>query len=162
MLAPLAPATVANTQSTHQQLLINHLIHAKPLPAVALPSDIIAKGLVLRNYQVEGISWLNFLKSVGVSGVLADDMGLGKTVQALCAIALHHYDKLRAGKMSLIVCPATLSSHWMTEMQRFFPTLSPLFYGGSKSERRCINLNSSGDIGKGRVVVVSYGTLRYV
>ena len=46
------------------------------------------KGLkaTLRHYQEDGFAWLQFLSSLGLSGVLADDMGLGKTVQALAHI----------------------------------------------------------------------------
>lgn len=35
----------------------------------------------LRPYQAEGVSWLLFLRGIGLGGCLADDMGLGKTVQ---------------------------------------------------------------------------------
>ncbi|MCY9657479.1 DEAD/DEAH box helicase [Paenibacillus chondroitinus] len=35
----------------------------------------------LRPYQEEGVSWLLFLRGIGLGGCLADDMGLGKTVQ---------------------------------------------------------------------------------
>lgn len=35
----------------------------------------------LRPYQLEGITWLRFLATYGLNGILADDMGLGKTVQ---------------------------------------------------------------------------------
>ena len=34
----------------------------------------------LRDYQKEGISWLEFLNEMGLHGILADDMGLGKTL----------------------------------------------------------------------------------
>lgn len=40
----------------------------------------------LRPYQLEGYRWLDFLRQVGLGGVLADDMGLGKTVQVLAAV----------------------------------------------------------------------------
>ena len=35
--------------------------------------------------SARGSSWLAFLRSAGLGGVLADDMGLGKTLQAMCA-----------------------------------------------------------------------------
>ncbi len=40
----------------------------------------------LREYQREGLAWLQFLQEYGFGGVLADDMGLGKTVQILARI----------------------------------------------------------------------------
>ncbi len=53
-----------------------------------IPETPAPKGLnaTLRPYQAHGLSWLQFLSSVGLSGVLADDMGLGKTLQTLAHI----------------------------------------------------------------------------
>ncbi|TSA81170.1 ATP-dependent helicase [Deinococcus detaillensis] len=42
---------------------------------VAPPAGLNAD---LRPYQVQGLSWLQFLREYGLSGILADDMGLGK------------------------------------------------------------------------------------
>lgn len=46
------------------------------------------KGLTatLRNYQLQGVSYLNFLSEYGFGGILADEMGLGKTIQTLSFI----------------------------------------------------------------------------
>ncbi|HVF90166.1 MAG TPA: SNF2-related protein, partial [Blastocatellia bacterium] len=40
----------------------------------------------LREYQREGLGWLNFLGRFGLGGCLADDMGLGKTVMVLALL----------------------------------------------------------------------------
>src|SRR5262249_38230610 len=40
----------------------------------------------LRDYQTDGLSWMQFLREYGFAGILADDMGLGKTVQTLAHI----------------------------------------------------------------------------
>ena len=40
----------------------------------------------LRSYQLQGLSYLNFLSEYGFGGILADEMGLGKTVQTLAFI----------------------------------------------------------------------------
>ena len=55
------------------------------LPRAKLPEIFKA---TLRPYQEQGVSWLAFLRDIGLGGVLADDMGLGKTVQALALIAI--------------------------------------------------------------------------
>ena len=49
-------------------------------------------GLVceMRQYQIDGLSWMHWLQSSGLGGCLADDMGLGKTIQTL---ALLQYNK---------------------------------------------------------------------
>uniref|UniRef100_A0A8R1I4E9 Helicase ATP-binding domain-containing protein n=1 Tax=Caenorhabditis japonica TaxID=281687 RepID=A0A8R1I4E9_CAEJA len=78
---------------------------------------------MLREYQLEGITWMRFLRSYGMHGILADDMGLGKTLQTMCIVALSvDKDEMKAKeKCSLIVCPRTLVDHWCHEWNRFFP-----------------------------------------
>jgi len=80
-----------------------------------LPSTLCAD---LRDYQREGYNWLARLAHWGVGGCLADDMGLGKTVQSLAIILKH------AGEgPSLVVTPTSVSANWLTEVNRFTPTL---------------------------------------
>ncbi len=63
--------------------VVEHLIHGKPLPPCEIPEIIIdaihKNNITLRKYQVEGISWIQFLKSVKLNGALCDDMGLVRT-----------------------------------------------------------------------------------
>ena len=40
----------------------------------------------LRDYQADGLAWMQFLREYDLAGILADDMGLGKTVQTLAHI----------------------------------------------------------------------------
>jgi SWI/SNF-related matrix-associated actin-dependent regulator of chromatin subfamily A member 5 len=51
----------------------------------AQPSYILGQ---MRGYQVEGLSWLVGLNSVGASAILADEMGLGKTLQSVALLGL--------------------------------------------------------------------------
>ena len=55
--------------------VLDHLIHGKPLPPCVLPSSIVKElntaDISLRDYQVEGIAWLQFLQQVGLKGILA-------------------------------------------------------------------------------------------
>ncbi len=87
------------------------------LPPPALPSDLTA---TLRPYQQQGVSWLGFLRSAGLGGILADDMGLGKTLQTLCVL----------GQRSLVVCPTSVLPNWASELQRFRPSLKVSTYHG--------------------------------
>ncbi|MDX2020078.1 MAG: DEAD/DEAH box helicase [Deltaproteobacteria bacterium] len=87
------------------------------LPPPQLPSDLQA---TLRPYQKQGVSWLQFLRTAGLGGVLADDMGLGKTLQTLCALK---------GR-TLIVCPTSVVHNWRAECQRFRPSLKLCVYHG--------------------------------
>lgn len=87
------------------------------LPAPVLPADLVA---TLRHYQQQGVSWLGFLKSAGLGGILADDMGLGKTLQTLCVL----------GPRSLVVCPTSVLPNWAAEIKRFRPSLKVCVYHG--------------------------------
>ena len=40
----------------------------------------LVKGGKMRDYQLEGLTWLTCLYQIGLNGILADEMGLGKTV----------------------------------------------------------------------------------
>jgi len=84
--------------------------------APALPSTLQAD---LRDYQLEGYHWLARLARWGVGGCLADDMGLGKTLQSLAILLLR-----AANGPSLVVAPTSVSTNWITEVDRFTPTLS--------------------------------------
>lgn len=81
--------------------------------------NILNTKIKLKQYQYEGIRWLNFLLSYNLSACLADDMGLGKTVQSLVAVALTHNQEISTKNFSLIICPNSLTSHWERECKNF-------------------------------------------
>jgi superfamily II DNA or RNA helicase len=94
----------------------------------AIPSTLQA---TLRPYQEEGFTWLTRLAEWGVGACLADDMGLGKTVEAL-ALILH-----RASQgPTLVAAPTSVCANWVSEAQRFAPTLRPVRFGISDLGRR--------------------------
>lgn len=76
----------------------------------------------LRPYQRFGLSWLQFLREYGFSGILADDMGLGKTVQTLAHIQLEKHAG-RADRPSLVIAPTSLLPNWAAEARQFAPDL---------------------------------------
>ncbi len=83
----------------------------------------------LRDYQSQGLSWLQFLRQFKLGGVLADDMGLGKTIQTLAHL-LVEYEAGRLKKPVLIVVPTSLLFNWQQECQQFTPDfLCHLVYG---------------------------------
>jgi superfamily II DNA or RNA helicase len=83
----------------------------------------------LRNYQQQGLSWLQFLREYGFNGVLADDMGLGKTIQALAHLLLEK-EVGRLDHPALIVAPTSVLSNWQREAARFTPELKCLILHG--------------------------------
>ncbi len=97
------------------------------VPLVPPPPGLKAQ---LRPYQQQGLSWLQFLSSFGLSGVLADDMGLGKTLQALAHI-LTEKNLGRLDRPCLVVAPTSLIPTWRNEIHRFAPGLSLLILHGN-------------------------------
>lgn len=85
----------------------------------------------LRPYQLDGLSWLQFLREFELGGILADDMGLGKTVQALAHI-LFEKNSGRMNKPTLVIAPTSLMVNWYQEAQRFTPELKILTLHGSE------------------------------
>ncbi|NVD96578.1 DEAD/DEAH box helicase [Massilia sp. BJB1822] len=83
----------------------------------------------LRDYQTEGLSWMQFLREYGLAGILADDMGLGKTVQTLAHILVEK----EAGRLThpaLVIAPTSLMGNWQDEAARFAPGLKVLLLQG--------------------------------
>ncbi len=87
-----------------------------------LPQEIQA---TLRNYQSEGVNWLERLRYMKLNGILADDMGLGKTLQAIIAITQNKNDNLKA--LSIVICPTSLVHNWKEEFDKFNPGLQGLY-----------------------------------
>jgi SNF2 family DNA or RNA helicase len=84
----------------------------------------------LRDYQKQGLSWLNFLHEFRFGGILADDMGLGKTIQTLSHLSrLKENNQLN--KPVLIIMPTSLIANWKNEAQKFTPNLTILSLHGA-------------------------------
>ncbi len=90
---------------------------------------------ILRDYQEQGLNWLQFLREYGFAGILADDMGLGKTVQALSHLLLEK-QRGRMDKPSLIIAPTSLMSNWRREVEQFTPRLKVLILQGPERHQR--------------------------
>lgn len=96
------------------------------LPVVELPAGLNAQ---LRDYQHEGLNWLQLMRKSRFNGVLADDMGLGKTIQTLAHL-LYEKEAGRMAQASLIIAPTSLVGNWLAEAKRFTPQLKVLVYHG--------------------------------
>ncbi|WP_444928465.1 SNF2-related protein [Microbulbifer sp. SSSA002] len=83
----------------------------------------------LRPYQQAGFEWLQHLRKLNMNGILADDMGLGKTLQGLAHI-LKEKESRRLTDPALVVVPTSLVGNWLSEAQRFAPTLKSLLLHG--------------------------------
>ncbi|MEO7104897.1 MAG: SNF2-related protein, partial [Rhodoferax sp.] len=106
--------------------LVQQLSGRTELPEVAVPASVQAS---LRPYQLQGVNWLQFLRSHGLAGILADDMGLGKTLQTLVHIQIEK-DAGRLTQPALIIAPVSLMGNWRREAERFCPQLRTLVIHG--------------------------------
>ncbi len=126
------------------------MLGEKKLTFTPVPDEVQAK---LRPYQNEGVNWLERLRMMFLSGILADDMGLGKTLQAIVAIA--QYRQKKKG-LTLIVCPTSLLYNWKEEFSKFDPQLKVLVIDGIPSSRKRLIENMH----KYDVIITSYTLLQ--
>lgn len=63
-------------------------------------------------------------------------MGLGKTVQSIALMSILR-SEFQVGPF-LVICPLTTIENWMSEFEKFCPSLSVVKYIGSKEERDAI------------------------
>ncbi len=114
----------------------------------------------LRNYQKEGVKWINYLYDNHFGGCLADDMGLGKTLQTITMLAKVYKAPLSPpeggtidkpskktsksktivapsgaeGGASLIIMPRSLLFNWQDELKKFAPQLTYYTYYGTQRD----------------------------
>ncbi|WP_420152815.1 DEAD/DEAH box helicase [Siphonobacter sp.] len=105
----------------------------------------------LRNYQKQGLYWLNFLDEFGFGGCLADDMGLGKTIQIIAFILSQRLKVER--NTNLIVVPTSLLFNWQAEVAKFAPSIRVLTLHGSG------RVNDPKTFDAYEIILTSYGTL---
>ncbi|KAH8693776.1 putative DNA excision repair protein [Talaromyces proteolyticus] len=126
----------------------------------------------LREYQVDGVSFLHELFVYQKGGILGDDMGLGKTVQVIAFLTAAYgktgdeRDSKRMRKLrrsgdniwyprTLIVCPGTLIENWKSEFQRWGWWAVGVFHGDRKEEAL-----QAARAGRLEVLVTTYVTYR--
>ncbi|KAL8280771.1 hypothetical protein RQP46_006775 [Phenoliferia psychrophenolica] len=96
--------------------------------------DGVPATIVLKDYQMLGLNWLNLLYRRKTSCILADDMGLGKTAQVISLI-VHLKSKGEPGP-HLVIVPSSTLENWMREFSVFAPSLVVQSYYGSQAERQ--------------------------
>ncbi|KFY14595.1 hypothetical protein V492_02528 [Pseudogymnoascus sp. VKM F-4246] len=94
----------------------------------------IMSGGTMRDYQLEGLTWMYEICAQGMSGILADEMGLGKTIQTISLVALLREKEKYLGP-HLIVAPLSTLSNWVEEFQKWTPSVPVLLYHGDPAKR---------------------------
>ncbi|XP_043911576.1 TATA-binding protein-associated factor 172 [Protopterus annectens] len=152
-------------QKARERYFLEQLLDGTKLENYKIPVPIKAE---LRKYQQDGVNWLAFLNKYKLHGILCDDMGLGKTLQSICILAGDHYlraleyVKAKAADCaplpSLVVCPPTLTGHWVDEVGKFCTReyLNPLHYTGPPTER----VRLQHQVKKYNLIVASYDVVR--
>ncbi|XP_067042900.1 TATA-binding protein-associated factor 172-like [Acropora muricata] len=148
-----------------ERKFLEQLLDGKKVENYTIPVPIKAE---LRKYQQDGVNWLAFLSRYKLHGILCDDMGLGKTLQTICIVAGDHHSKATAYKEtgnsdckplpSLVICPPTLTGHWVYEVEKFVSKdfLKPLHYSGPPAERQRLR----NKVKNHSLVVASYDIVR--
>lgn len=93
----------------------------------------LVSGGKMRDYQLEGLTWLTCLYQIGLNGILADEMGLGKTVQLISFLAF-----LRENGTNgpfLILGPLSTVSNWVKEFAFWTPKIPVVMYHGNPQVR---------------------------
>lgn len=133
---------------TRWERLANTIINTEAIPPLQFNSRLFTP----RQYQLDGVAWLNLLAQCGFHGILADEMGLGKTLQTLMLLSLYR-DK-QYGSPSLIICPTSLMINWQKEAARFFPEMRVLVITSSMKD------NLSMMVMDYDLIITSYNLLR--
>ncbi|GFQ73279.1 TATA-binding protein-associated factor 172 [Trichonephila clavata] len=148
-----------------ERLFLDQLMNPKKVEPYTIPIPINAE---LRSYQQDGVNWLAFLNKYKLNGILCDDMGLGKTLQSICILAGDHFLREQAYKAhkrpdckplpSLVVCPPTLTGHWIYEVEKFVSSsyLNPIHYTGPPVERMRLRSKTKTH----NLIVASYDIVR--
>ncbi|XP_054159429.1 TATA-binding protein-associated factor 172-like [Oppia nitens] len=153
-----------------ERRFLEQLMNIKKLDDYKLPVPVKAE---LRQYQQDGVNWLGFLNKYKLHGIVADEMGLGKTLQAICILASdHHYLSIKVENSSIeckqmasiVICPPTLTGHWLYEIDKFVSTqyLRPLHYTGPPNERTKLRKKIKRNDNKVvyNIVIASYDIVR--
>lgn len=105
--------------------LLRNLREPGKIRSARVPATVHA---VLRPYQKDGYTWLNYMDQLGFGACLADDMGLGKTLQVLTY--LEKMRKMKKGARVLLIVPASLLGNWEKEAEKFVPNMDLLILHG--------------------------------
>ncbi|WP_262151880.1 DEAD/DEAH box helicase [Chryseobacterium foetidum] len=120
----------------------------KNIPETEVPSALNA---TLRDYQKQGLDWLNYLDVFSFGACLADDMGLGKTVQIIAFILSQN--KKHPQNTNLVVVPTSLLFNWQAEVQKFAPSIKILTHYGASRIKNTTHFEGH------EIVLTTYGTM---
>lgn len=91
----------------------------KNIPKLDIEAQLKQKlHATLRQYQLDGVQWLQQQRANNCGCLLADEMGLGKTIQVIA-----HFCCLSLESRHLVIAPVSLLYNWQEEVTQFAPQL---------------------------------------
>lgn len=112
----------------------------------------VSYGFDLREYQINGLSWMWSLYHRGLAALLADDMGLGKTHQVLAFLSSLYKSKVhKPSRPSLVVAPTSVVTAWAQKLDKYKTGLRWHIYHGK--ERRIPDTGND-------LILTTYGILQ--
>ncbi|HEX7870786.1 MAG TPA: DEAD/DEAH box helicase, partial [Chryseobacterium sp.] len=118
------------------------------IPETEVPAELNA---TLRDYQKQGLDWLNYLDNFNFGSCLADDMGLGKTLQIIAFILSQN--KKQPQNTNLVVVPTSLLFNWQAEVEKFAPSIKILTHYGANRIKNTLHFAGH------EIVLTTYGML---
>uniref|UniRef100_A0A914W740 SWI/SNF-related matrix-associated actin-dependent regulator of chromatin subfamily A containing DEAD/H box 1 homolog n=1 Tax=Plectus sambesii TaxID=2011161 RepID=A0A914W740_9BILA len=118
----------------HQSLAIEDALRRLPSDELARQPALLSKQCILHPYQQVGLNWLVLMHKLGLNTILGDEMGLGKTIQVISFLA--HLKEVGVKGPHLIVVPSSTIENWMSELQKWCPSIKTMSYYGSQEERK--------------------------
>ncbi|MFT4259653.1 DEAD/DEAH box helicase [Microbacterium sp.] len=149
----LAELGVVAAREAEWWLAVQSLADGEGVSPVDPPSTLQA---TLRDYQQLGFSWLHFLRTHGLGGILADDMGLGKTLQTIAMLETARVENPDM-KPFLVVAPTSVVANWASECARFAPELKIAIITAMESRR---GERLADAVAGAHVVITSYTLFR--
>ncbi|WP_226895544.1 DEAD/DEAH box helicase [Luteolibacter marinus] len=137
-LHPLDAAAIATSEELGIQPperlaeLATKLTSFSGIEQLPRPAGIQAE---LREYQMAGFRWMQFLARHELHGILADDMGLGKTLQTITHILAEKDSGRSEGKPTLVIAPTSVVPNWRAEANKFAPSLRILMLDGPQRRK---------------------------
>lgn len=101
------------------------------------PDFVGSDELRLRDYQLQGLNWLNHAWTRYNSSILADEMGLGKTIQTV-SFLYYLFHKYQLYGPFLVVVPLSTLDAWQREFSKWAPDMNVLTYIGDSTSRTII------------------------
>lgn len=134
---------------------LKQALEARNVQTTAQPK--LVSGGKMRDYQLEGLTWLTCLYQIGLNGILADEMGLGKTIQLISFLAFLREQGTNGP--FLILGPLSTINNWVNEFRKWTPDIPVVMYHGSPQTRARIRRESLRGDSRGKkfpVVCTSY------